>query len=131
MKKLLGIQLAQLGFVHVTGLVMNDDESRKIQAFQVRELGHYDYNNGKVVAYTLNGEVWLASSEVLSKEGIDAALAELCPSGRGAFVPCSNGESVEWSQMLARVADPCWEGYPGHRFAQFDHLLVEQPAPVS
>lgn len=95
--------LVDAKFVNVTGLPAQyaGNEPEPIQARSC-DLGRHDTNNGKMVIYTLDGQVWL-------KDGYDidqALLHQLCPNGRGAFVPLSNSEEVSVGYILRRVADP-------------------------
>lgn len=106
------LALATNGFLHVTGLVeehpLHQTGDRYIgENLPARFLGHWDQNNGKIVLVTLGGEVWLRSC---GGEPVDASfLRTLAPNGRGGvYVPCSNGESLEFNVILHRLADPDW-----------------------
>lgn len=100
-------ELRQAGFVHITGLPVQasyalDDEEVRAQA-DVRHLGHWDQNNSKTVLVTETGEVWLASGY---DQEVVVLARKICPKGTGAFVPLSNGESIDSSLLLMRVRDP-------------------------
>lgn len=98
-------ELAENGFVRVDGLRTYRpgpvDESYIIEAVPEHR-GNCDYNNGLSVIVTLDGEVWLASGP----KDCHSLLRALCPNNRGAFVPCSNGETMSHHDLLARFADP-------------------------
>lgn len=107
--------LQAAGFVHVTGLVatsfMNSSDTKPIgHDLHPRDLGRFGSNNSTDVVITTGGEVWLAShtdgSISLKSELINTVLTELCPNGIGAWVPCSNGEQLNYRDLLKRVADP-------------------------
>jgi len=134
MKKLIGEALATIGYIHVTGLETAQAEGQQsgvICVTNLRQLGCRDYNNGVAVAVTVNGEVWIASGSGIGSldEGEKAKqekiLAEVCPNGTGAFVPCSNGETIAIGQMMARVANPGWIGDNHHPVAPFDIYLTK------
>ena len=96
--------LASLGFVHVTGLKVHGPmkgQEKEIEAMTKELVGRWDTNNGKVVLVTLDGQVWLGKG-LLPNE----LVAELCPNGQGAFVPCSNGETIWLNEILDRLAYP-------------------------
>ena len=96
-------KLVDLGFVNVTGLPtqsMPNEPGEPIQA-QRSQLGKHDYNNGKMVVVTEDGEVWLRGGHL-----DPSLLGDICPKGNGAFVPCTNGESINGSYLLERVANP-------------------------
>ena len=91
--------LRSLGFVHVTGLSTwsTSGSSYSIQANR-KDLGRWDYNNGKTAITTLDGEVWLAAGRIRPP-------CDICPNGEGMFVPCSNGEQIGTHAVLRRVVD--------------------------
>lgn len=96
-------ELQAARFVHVTGLPNsnyepNGDGHVTIQAHRAH-LGHHDYNNGKTVVITEDGEIWL-------RAGSGSVDSRWCPNGVGAYVPCSNGEEVPTHLLLERVLDP-------------------------
>lgn len=99
-------KLVRAGFVRVDGLRTYrpgpDAEETYIINADVHHRGHHDYNNGLSVIVTIGAEVWLASGP---KEP-ERLFRELCPNGVGAFVPCSNGETLSHHDLLARVGDP-------------------------
>ena len=101
-------ELRAMGFVHVTGMMTYDAggtrEGYRIEADK-SGLGRWDYNNGKTVVVTVDGEVWLRAGGDYGI-GLPNPYAKFCPRGSGAFVPCSNGEQVAMHQLLQRVADP-------------------------
>lgn len=82
------------------GVEPNYPEEHVIQASKC-SLGHCDYNNGKTVIVTGDGEVWLA---VGGARGSDVRCKYALV--QGAFVPCSNGEEVPMHLLLERVANP-------------------------
>lgn len=106
-------KLRQLGFVRVDGLNAYGnavgEEGYVIKTTAGHE-GRHDYNNGVIVLNAVGGEVWIGIQNADSnRDGqILAILTVLCPNGRGAFVPCSNGEAVAMSHLLDRFADPDW-----------------------
>ncbi|MDD4082102.1 MAG: hypothetical protein PHD05_01815 [Sphaerochaetaceae bacterium] len=101
-------ELRKAGFVHVTGLPVTHpgdtgqpgDEEHLIQA-SCRNLGRADANNGKVVIITTEGEVWLAINCQATRD-----TATRFAKDEGAFVPCSNGESIQMYLLLERIVDP-------------------------
>lgn len=110
--------LQRAGFVHVTGLETSDSAVgrgyRIGESLRFDQVGHWDYNNGLTVVVTPGGELWLTSGQIgagmydlgLEETSEGRILRELCPNGRGAFVPCSNGEHVSMHDLLLRVRDP-------------------------
>jgi len=112
-------KLAALGFVRVDGLKTfrpgKVPRGREIVTIEPSPeyLGHWDRNNGLLVIHTTGGEVWLAinvSDPIGEERSIktDQLRNELCPNGRGAFVPCSNGEQLSWRELLRRMSNPDW-----------------------
>lgn len=125
-------KLQAAGFVHVTGLPcinrpemscylhacgatealarrgLVDDDAKPVRPKaeiivpHLRWLGRSDYNNGKAVIYTEDGEVWLGTGKALNS-GLHHVC---CPKGSGAYVPCSNGEEIAMHLLMERVADP-------------------------
>ena len=102
------------GFVHVTGLPMmpnplecedKTDEDAVIIRASSHECGRWDYNNGFTVVITLEGEVWLLSGEMSLDFRVEF-LKKICPYGRGAYVPGSNGESLSYRHILERNRNP-------------------------
>jgi hypothetical protein len=94
----------------VTGLQTTDCYDDEIGVIKAHEehFGRWDSNNGKIVINTEDGQVWLAAYSPDYKR--QQVLAHsLCPKGTGAFVPCSNGETIHVSPVLRRIADP-YEG---------------------
>lgn len=98
-------ELREAGFVHVTGLHLYNTPGEELQTIQPyrSNLGQYGQNNGKIVAITEDGEVWLRGGGWTNVENV---IRRYCPRGGGAFVPCTNGESVGMGALLERVADP-------------------------
>jgi hypothetical protein len=102
-------ELRECGFVHVTGLDTYENVGSVLEYGVVRaadeHLGRHDSNNGKIVIVTEDGQVWLASygPDYQRKQML---ARNLCPKGSGAFVPCSNGETIHISALLPRVSDP-------------------------
>jgi len=94
--------LRRLGFVRVDGLTEIGFRGERLIAAEDRWLGRYDDNNGRTVVVTPKGEIWLADGVIVPKE-------ILVPNGKGAYVPCSNGEKIAFGDLLARVADPDWQ----------------------
>ncbi len=117
-QQLTGIPLIRYGFVHVTGLPTNrgaDTCEDRIEADNFRH-GRHDYNNGVMVVITHDGEVWIRhASDNRATETAEfmALLDRLCPNGKGARVPCSNGESIPFHAVMTRISDPYWIGYEG------------------
>lgn len=122
-QELTGLPLMRYGFVHVTGLPTNrgpePEKEHKIQASN-SNLGRYDYNNGVMVVNTVDGEAWIrhaSDNKATDSQEFEDLLRKLCPNGKGAFVPCSNGEAIPSYMLLIRVSDPYWIGYEGeYRF---------------
>jgi hypothetical protein len=58
--------------------------------------------------------MWLAGipsatmHDARSDSDLGKLIHELCPKGQGAFVPCSNGEDIDITYVLWRLADPDW-----------------------
>ncbi len=104
--------LARAGFVHVTGLTawgpMTDQKS-VIRLNLASDLGNIGYNNGVTVIVTLGAEIWLAVGPKMDVLGFRDVATSIFPKQNGAFVPCSNGESVYGKDLLRRIADPDWE----------------------
>lgn len=101
-------ELAQCGFVHVTGLeAQNLDKSWHTigDELSIRQLGKYCQNNGVAAITTDGGEVWIGSSMGSWPE----CLQEIAPNEEGCFVPCSNGEEIRQRDLLRRLANPNWE----------------------
>lgn len=104
------------GFVHVTGLkstfLSNGSESVIGDNLRHDEVGKYDYNNGVMVIVTVGGEIWirLGGGEWPISVG---QMKELCPRGRGVFVPCSNGELIAFRDIMHRHTDPNWDPHYG------------------
>ena len=109
--------LREAGFVHATGLsvsygpsiLLSPKEDGYIigEKLTIDQVGKWDYNNGITVIVTTGGEVWISAT--LPKSNLIArqeALNRLCPHGKGAFVPLSNGETISAHVILERVADP-------------------------
>jgi hypothetical protein len=107
--------LVDLGFVHVTGLpTLNfcgglgyTIESPSL----TRNWGRYDYQNFVQVVVTTEGEVWIRwiRDDFLS----DDVVSTIAPNGRGAMVPCSNGQQINSEHLAARMKDPDWKGNSG------------------
>lgn len=100
-------KLAIAGFVHVTGLTafgLGEEKSVIGENLPARSLGKFDSNNGKVVVVTIGGEVWLGST--MQNPHRAKLVIEFCPNGRGAHVPCSNGEQLGMNDVLNRLANP-------------------------
>ncbi|MFA6193284.1 MAG: hypothetical protein WC726_00270 [Parcubacteria group bacterium] len=113
-------KLAVAGFVRVDGLKTDHayggtGEGQIIKP-EVEALGRHDSNNGMVVVVTEGGEVWLsvgnsATLAVWERHGASARAElyrELCPRGAGTFVPCSNGEGLNWREIIYRLTNPDW-----------------------
>lgn len=109
-------RLRVLGFVHVTGLPVchpsdtgqHGDAEHLVQAAS-SQLGCSGNNNGKVVIITQEGEVWIAVANMTT-----IMVTSNCHHS-GAFVPCSNGESIHLHLILERMQDPysdCHGRYP-------------------
>jgi len=106
--------LRQAGFVYVTGLetqhlVLHEE----YQSYRIGEdttpsdLGKKDSNNGMRVVVTLGGEWWLARVAADSTVQ-EAVMKRVAPNGKGCCVPCSNGETIAFFDILSRIADPDW-----------------------
>jgi len=103
-------KLRDASLVHVTGLeYRNDlqDYNGEIQP-DSRQLGKWDHNNGMTVVITEGGEVWLGYGVSVDSE----LLEKVAPKGKGAHVPCSNGEKVPMAYLLARFRDS-YESFAG------------------
>src|SRR5690242_4321962 len=89
-------RLRDAGFVHVTGLLPSWQSRERMYAIGEKlrddELGKWGSNNGKVAIVTKGGEVWLAAWPV---NRFPDLTRHFCPNGGGAFVPLSNGETVD------------------------------------
>jgi len=117
-------ELAAVGFVRVDGLQTlagyGGTGGGYIIKPEAQSLGRHDMNNGMSAIITEGGEVWLSvgnSGTIAAWErqgGSTRAtlLQELCPGGPGAFVPCSNGEGLNWREILYRLQNPDW--MPGY-----------------
>ncbi len=124
---LLGLSFRAFGFVHVTNLPAGRedfDEPRPIVANPAHHL-HHGSNNYMQVAVLQDGEVWLRMYPETPDDQIEALieklLDQLCPKGIGAFVPCSNGESVPSRMLFARHSDPTWTNH-----GQFKAIMTKQ-----
>lgn len=106
--------LQRTGFVHITGLpyrdlALKDDNGLPVEGLVQPargECGRWDQNNGKTVAVTTEGEVWLSAAMAYDVPGLET----ICPRGIGAFVPMSNTDVVDAHCLLQRVRDPDWSG---------------------
>lgn len=111
-------KLLSAGFVRVDGLkVSRQGRNRREKIILMVEprneyLGCWDRQNGLLVLYTLGREIWLAMNTIEPTEEravkIDELQSELCPNGRGAPVPASNGDKFAWREILRRMANPDW-----------------------
>jgi hypothetical protein len=112
--------LHMLGYVHVTGLAPKGlahigDTGQIGHNLRPRDLGRFGSNNGVDVIVTMGGEVWLAclSDAKLTlprtADQLEDLLTKLCPHGSGAYVPCSNGESLSWRDIMHRFSNPDYE----------------------
>lgn len=101
--------LQRLGFVHVTGLVETDLRGRESvigDNLPARWIGRWDHNNGRQCVTTLGGEVWIRTA---SKTGMTSEeITDLCPNGKGCYVPCSNGEGLAFNDIMRRLVEPDW-----------------------
>jgi hypothetical protein len=89
--------LRKFGFVNVSGLpVRHPDNKITIIRSDVRWFGCHTGNNGMTAIHTLRGQVFLREGYVQKENANEyfALLREICPNGRGAHVPCSNGEKI-------------------------------------
>jgi len=102
--------LRSLGMIHVTGLPLHFGDGNalngRIISSHRRDWGKYDTNNGMLVAILETGEVFLSTfvNELICE------VEQVCTKGKGAGVPCSNGEMVFGYHLLARSVDPMWHG---------------------
>ena len=107
--------LREVGFLHATGLVarrLPDGESYTIgEDLRQRELGRWDQNNGVIAVVTPGGEVWLAPyrANLKHNECLASVAQSIAVKGKGVFVPCSNGEQLDWHDVIVRMAFP-YEG---------------------
>ena len=109
-------KLASAGFVRVDGLktfcLGRVSRGREIITIESKNeyLGHWDKKNGLYVIHTTGGEVWLAMHPIDGRRSnmINELQNELCPNGRGALVPCADGEQFSWRELLRRMANPDW-----------------------
>ena len=113
------ILLRDHGFIHVTGLkatvpyhVGDDPDHYFIGAnLKLSESARWGSNNGVTVINTKGGEVWvrLSTGEDSDFAEVQEAVKALgLPDNGGVFVPLSNGENVEWVQVMRRVANPSY-----------------------
>jgi hypothetical protein len=110
-------------FIHVTGLRSScqgpDGRRTDVRVIgentKITELGTHQVNHSREQIVTEGGEIWLAN--VVPEDSRDALLLktkrqslfkELCPSARGCYVHCSNGEMVSPHDLLYRLSDPDW-----------------------
>jgi hypothetical protein len=113
-------KLAIAGFVRVDGLKTDHaygglGEGSIIKP-EADALGRHDSNNGLSVIVTEGAEVWLSVGnsgtppgwERLGMDNRAELYRELCPRGNGTFVPCSNGEGLNWREIIYRLANPDW-----------------------
>lgn len=114
--------LMSKGFVHITGLetfrlgFLMGEDNEVIQA-SLSHCGKWDTNNGLMVAITEDGEVWLRAGYLSREASTEIGLFRICPEGKGAFVPCSNGEHILGHWLLKRIADP-YSDCDGHASAE-------------
>ena len=114
---LVGIRLADFNFLHATGLPIytfhtgEDYTTCIIQAWR-NELGKYDVYEDKIVAITLNGEVWV--SKVPKAEAdrvrVKQLLTELCPNGQGVrrmYVDYASSRTDLVNSRWLNPADDC------------------------
>jgi len=101
--------LREAGFVHVTGLPIvrssNPDVTVGFVCANEDQLGRYDSHDSEVVLVTLDGQVWLGSTNALMNLNGSGIFSFLCPNGDGALVPCSNGGMIRREHLLERVAN--------------------------
>lgn len=99
-------RLKKAGFVHITGLPAYRGDKVEIESIQCPQgaEGKHGGNNGKTVLYTQDGQVWLGTYDAAASD--PDLIHELCPTGAGVYVPCSNGESPLFSHVLQRMVDP-------------------------
>lgn len=112
-QELTGAPLKAFGFVHVTGLPARRwKEPEVIISADAHDWGRRCGNNGMEVAITVDGEVWLRAIPPFgSEDGVrfDETVKVLCPNRGDAFVPCSNGESLQSHMLFKRVSNPFWD----------------------
>lgn len=113
-------RLRDAGFVRVDGLqVSRQSQNRRgkiVLTVEPREgdLGYWDKRSNLIAVYTSGGEIWLAMNTIEPTEDkeravkIDELRSELCPNGRGVFVPGSNGDKFSWREILRRTVNPDW-----------------------
>ncbi len=108
-------KLAIAGMVRVDGLIARlPNGGEQVITARVGDFGRWDTNNGKLVFVTIDGEIWLGKTNVLTDrvQIMDELVDKLCNvNGRargGAFVPCSNGEALRDNDILARLGNPNW-----------------------
>ena len=95
------------GWVHVTGLPAYGGSGSK-GAFDVNyvingqhELCCINHNNSTSVIYLEDGSVWL-------KVGYSSSPLTVRVACEGGYVPCSNGEILNWRDVMERIVNPNW-----------------------
>lgn len=105
-------KLRQAGYVHVTGLTTHFFGREKYiigEKTKSDEFGKWDRYNEFEVLVTLGGEIWLGAlvidEDSMTGRRRKVLRRDLCPNGRGAFVPCTNGFQLYTLDLLQRMCD--------------------------
>ncbi|HEY1036978.1 MAG TPA: hypothetical protein VGE62_00165 [Candidatus Paceibacterota bacterium] len=119
MEKIEGSELAEFGFVHVTGLPLSRacGHEGAVEA-TVKMLGSYATNNGYVIVVTRGGKVWLSYGALYGESSrCMQIICSLClPENRSdkgmgtasaAIVDCT--EQIPQHCLLNRFRDPSWQ----------------------
>ena len=111
--------LMSAGFVHATGLIEYGNMGYQLgSGCRAGDLGTFtpadeDSGNPPVqLLITTGGEHWVSSmpSNQFESEQVQAVVKQFCPNGEGmGRAPGDNGTgSLEWTDVLHRVANPDW-----------------------
>ena len=111
--------LRGFGFIHMTGLKaivlypVGDSPDHYFigKNLKASECSKCESNNGVTVINTNGGEVWIRLSTGTDSDFDDirkAVQALRIDEDGSAFVPISNGEDVNWREVMHRVADPSY-----------------------
>lgn len=103
----------ELGFVRVDGLKPILFGGGRAEAIYAREAdrGRTGSNNGTLVAVSMSGEVWIRTTRISEDDmrSLQNFLSEVCPRLGTPWVPCSNGEKIDFYDLMNRHADPDWK----------------------
>lgn len=100
--------LAEKGWVRVDGIRYRGSEERVAKTEESkRGKLWFDANNGVAAIGLPDGQVWI---QRVGNANLVYAIPNLgMEREQGMFVPCSNGEELDQSELLLRFRAPMWE----------------------